>query len=144
MRSLKRFVILTIAMTALLLSVSIVLAVTFFGSTEAGSSEDLEQLVRNELGKYIVKHPSRDGDAICLERSLVRFDVLGKGMIDGGEARTFGPLEDFIKELAANPDPHAYLKSLRENLENPKPSTTIELISAGPIYAENASIDLFR
>lgn len=108
-------------MVAVILSMAILLVLPSFRFTEVGSSEDLEQSVRNELGKYVQKSLWYDWeDIIYTEIWLICYDVPGKGIIDMGKMGIFQPLEDFLKDLASKPDPHAYIKNLKENLENPK------------------------
>ncbi|MCL6579376.1 MAG: hypothetical protein K6T73_08320 [Candidatus Bathyarchaeota archaeon] len=133
---LKKYMI-AVAMILLLLIVFL-LALHSSASTEAG--ENLEQLVRNEMGEYITKNPYRDGDCIYFERWLLRYNVPGKGIIDMGEMWTFQGLEEFLKELASKPDVHAYITNLKEKIENPTQYPNATFVGGDPIDDSNVTL----
>ena len=134
----------TIIMMAVLLLTLIValLATRSFLSTEAGSSEDLEQLVRNDIGKYITHVPDV-GECISLEHWVLRYNVAGKGIIDMGEMRIGLTLRDFLKELASEPDVHAYIKQVAQKNENPKQYPYAAYVGGDPIDDTNVTLNAY-
>lgn len=135
----KTFVVaVTIVLVA---SMAVLLTLRPSLSNGAVSSKDLEQLVRNDLGKYITKNPYRDGDCIYIERWVTRYNVPGKGIIDMGEMWIFQELDDFIKELGSKADVNAYVKDLKGRLENPEQYPNATFVGGDPIDDINVTLN---
>lgn len=136
----KKTTVLT-TVSALLLSVTLLVIPVYlqYPTVKSESVEDLEKLVRTELSEYIFVYcwPGINPHAefVAVERSFYHDATYNFNFT----CSLLEPLERFVSNLATKPDPHAYIKQLKEKLDNPPPPNMTS-VDEGTVTYEDVEI----
>jgi len=143
---LKKKIAVLIMVFALLLSATLLASPIHSGYLATQSAEDLEHLVRTELGNeyiFVFYWPGIDPHAeyVATEHYFIRYNITGKGVTDMGDMFFISPLEVFVNKLASKSNPYDYLQQLREKLGNPTQYPHAHCIGGDTVDVVNVTLE---